>query len=132
LVDPRAKSINTEVPDHKLVELDCKTSRDKRWLVTELASGEAREQVSGDKYTKDAGDDGGKKKSIFSQIFRYVLIDQAERNVWGEGPVRYGRLGKEYSTKDGLFAPRRGAGSEEVVVVSSLFQGARDGRPKGQ
>ena len=45
---------------------------------------------------------GERKEIAVTKVLCYVLCDQIDRNLWGEGAVKHETYRKEYEEKDGF------------------------------
>ena len=69
--------------------------------------------------SSEAKTDSGEREEIaVTKVFCYVLCDQIDRNLWGEGAVKYGTYGKEYKEKEGFWDP---SGCNELVPNYSFW-----------
>ena len=55
---------------------------------------------------------GERKEIAVTKVLCYVLCDQIDRNLWGEGAVKHETYRKEYEEKEGLWDP---SGRNELV-----------------
>ena len=63
--------------------------------------------------SSEAKTDSGEREEIaVTKVFCYVLCDQIDRNLWGEGAVKHETYRKEYEEKDGFWDP---SGHNELV-----------------
>ena len=68
--------------------------------------------MTGGESSKAKTDSGERKEIAVTKIFCYVLYDQIDHNLWGEGTVKHRTYRKECEEKEGFWDP---SGHDELV-----------------